>query len=165
MRLYRSTCSIQLCLLASLLAVNIGQVVAGFAEDALAKHNELRAKHGAPVMTLDPKVNLKNLTSFSLRKSNCLLVYNFDYLFNLQLNTEAQQWADKLASTNEFKHSKKSGLGENLYASMGMAVDGATAVDFWYSEICMYDFTKPQFSSSTGRNTFIKDNLKNRRII
>ncbi len=86
-------------------------------------------------------------------------------MFNLQLNKEAKQWADKLASTNNVKHSDKSGLGENIYASMGMAVDGATAVDFWYSEICMYDFTKPQFSSSTGRNTFIKDNLKNRRII
>jgi len=39
------------------LAVNIGQAVAGFAEEGLAKHNALRAKHGAPAMTLDPKVN------------------------------------------------------------------------------------------------------------
>ena len=59
MKLYRSTCFIQLCLLATLLTVNIGQSVAGFAEDALARHNELRAKHGASPMKINETVILK----------------------------------------------------------------------------------------------------------
>ena len=79
MRLYRSTCFIQSCLLASLLTVNIGQAVAGFAEDALARHNELRAKHGAPAMTLDPNVNLKTF----LHIFQITSLSDFDYLCNL----------------------------------------------------------------------------------
>ena len=38
------------------LVVNIGQAAAGFAEEALAAHNDYRAKHGAPPMSLDPVV-------------------------------------------------------------------------------------------------------------
>ena len=48
--------SIPLLLLASLLAVNIGQAAAGFNEDVLAAHNAKRALHGAPAMTLDSSV-------------------------------------------------------------------------------------------------------------
>ena len=49
-------------------------------------------------------------------------------------------------------HSQGSGYGENIYASMGMAVHGRTAVDSWYSEIKDYRFGSG-FSSATGHFT------------
>ena len=47
---------------------------ADFQKQFLAKHNELRAKHGSPPLTLDPEIS-----------------------------TWAQQWADHLASTSKQK--------------------------------------------------------------
>ena len=49
-------------------------------------------------------------------------------------------------------HSKGSGYGENIYASMGMAVHGRTAADSWYSEIKDYRYGSG-FSSGTGHFT------------
>jgi hypothetical protein len=62
----------------------------------------------------------------------------------------AQKWAQYLANTNTFKHSGASGVGENIYMSYGLAVNGKTAVDAWYAEVKDYNCASPGFSLSTG---------------
>jgi uncharacterized protein YkwD len=86
-----------------------------FQKDACNMHNELRARHGAPPLTL--------------RADLC------DY---------AQNWASTLATEQSFYHSNGQ-WGENLYATASSnpitEVDGITAVCNWYNEIKFYDFT------------------------
>ncbi|CAF1497352.1 unnamed protein product [Adineta ricciae] len=93
----------------------------------LAHHNYLRARHCAPPLQLDNK-----------------------------LNTIAQDYADYLARTNKFQHSNN-GYGENLYMSSSSVpittVDGRQATQSWYDEIQYYNFNRPGFSSKTGHFT------------
>jgi uncharacterized protein YkwD len=102
-----------------------------FQNAILARHNYYRSKHGVPLLTLDT-----------------------------QLNNEAQQWANTLASTQQFKHSGVVGQGENLYLSATTAntlpditTQANNAVDSWYNEIGQYNYSNPGFSSTTGHFT------------
>merc|ERR1719315_825797 len=61
-----------------------------FQQDELKKHNEYRALHGAPAMTLDA-----------------------------QACKQAQNWANHLAKTGKFSHSGVRGYGENLFMMSG----------------------------------------------
>ncbi|WP_406238436.1 CAP family protein [Nocardia sp. NBC_01009] len=98
---------------------------ASFAQDMLNAHNQYRAKHGSPEMVLDPAVS-----------------------------ASAQRWADHLADTQIFEHSKGSGNGENLAAMWGGRHTGFSATKAWYDEIKDYDFDAPTgFSSQTGHFT------------
>ncbi|MEA5619190.1 CAP family protein [Cronbergia sp. UHCC 0137] len=116
---------------------NTGDVFAAddltaFNNQALKKHNEYRLKHKVPALVLDT-----------------------------QLNTSAQQWANTLASQGQFKHSGKSGVGENLYIWMSssptntntITSEADKAVNAWYNEIKDYNFQSPGFSSKTGHFT------------
>ncbi|XP_048119193.1 Golgi-associated plant pathogenesis-related protein 1-like isoform X1 [Alosa alosa] len=103
-----------------------------FKAEFLQTHNELRAKHGVPALTM----------SDALCKS-------------------AQAWADHLKSTNKnsskinLQHSKTKN-GENLYFSSSSAtvkLTGKEAVEIWYREIKDYDFSKPGFGFNTGHFT------------
>lgn len=95
------------------------------------KLNRYRVNHGAPEMTL-----------------------------NRGLCDIAHKLADHLAAENVMEHSSpeqrrcsKGETGENLYYSEStgkLEIDGAPAVDSWYSEIRGYDFAKPDFSMETG---------------
>ncbi|MBW4614765.1 MAG: CAP family protein [Desmonostoc vinosum HA7617-LM4] len=97
---------------------------------AVSKHNTYRATHKSPDITIDKS-----------------------------LNTSAQAWAEKIASSENFEHSKTPNLGENIYASYTPAtsVDPTTlgngAVEDWYSEIKDYKYESPGFSSETGHFT------------
>ncbi|BFF89659.1 Golgi-associated plant pathogenesis-related protein 1-like [Drosophila madeirensis] len=61
------------------------QVHAGFAEDSLEMHNEYRAKHGCPALTLDQ-----------------------------ELSAGCESYAKILAEKGSLEHSKEKGFGENL---------------------------------------------------
>lgn len=98
---------------------------ASFAQDMLATHNQYRAQHGAPNVVLDPAAS-----------------------------ASAQKWADNLARTEDFVHSKGSGNGENLAAIWGERHTGFSATKAWYDEIKDYDFDTPTgFSMETGHFT------------
>ncbi|MBG1241578.1 CAP family protein [Nostoc sp. NZL] len=97
---------------------------------AVSKHNTYRATHHSPNITSDNS-----------------------------LNTSAQAWAEKIASSGNFEHSNTPNVGENIYASYSSAstVDPTTlgngAVEDWYSEIKDYKYETPGFSSDTGHFT------------
>ena len=93
-----------------------------FRQQALKAHNERRAKHGVPALTLTKELN--------------------DY---------AQCWADHLIKTGTFAHSectlKDKSLGENIAnrsVSCGVDCTGEEVTDQWYSEIAKYDYKKDQ---------------------
>lgn len=101
-----------------------------FRSSALSEHNTYRATHHAPKMTLSDS-----------------------------LNSSAQTWADRIASTGVFEHSGASGVGENIYASYttqsSIAADTLAdgAVKSWYDEVANYNYGNPGFSSETGHFT------------
>ncbi|MBF6467110.1 secretion protein [Nocardia beijingensis] len=99
------------------------------AQTGLTLHNQYRAKHGSPAMTLTQ--NLNNL---------------------------ADQCAKYYAQKRAIDHScpYKNGAGENLVGGQGNW-DGVSFVQMgtkmWYDEIKDYDFNNPGFSMSTGHFT------------
>lgn len=97
---------------------------------ALSQHNTYRAMHHAPALTSSDA-----------------------------LNSSAQSWANHLAATGTFAHSRTTGVGENLYVSYSTApaVDTDTlaqqAVTAWYDEVTVYNYAAPGFSGDTGHFT------------
>ena len=79
---------------------------------------------------------------------------------NRELCNIAQKWADYLAAEKHMKHSSHEGrrcskghTGENLHwrGSTGdVDMNGAIAVDNWYSEIKDYDYDNHGFAKGTG---------------
>jgi uncharacterized protein YkwD len=105
--------------------------LAAFQNAMVARHNYWRAKHGVPPLKLDAK-----------------------------LNSDAQAWANTLASTQQFKHAGVAGQGENLYLSAStsttlpaITIEANKAVDAWYNEIKDYKYSNPGFSMATGHFT------------
>ena len=90
--------------------------------------NMYRAKNQAPPMTMDANISMV-----------------------------AQQWSYHLLSTGLFQHSGNSNYGENLAQLQGYGTNVTIllkkAIDLWYNEITLYDFTKPDFSPATGHFT------------
>ncbi|CAF1551756.1 unnamed protein product [Rotaria sp. Silwood1] len=98
-----------------------------FQNDVLYAHNYYRAYHCAQSLQLDDL-----------------------------LSTSAQNFAQKLADTNQFYHSGTKGVGENLYmatSSNGIKLHGYTGVISWYNEIRSYNFNNGGFSMATGHFT------------
>ncbi|CAF1240514.1 unnamed protein product [Rotaria sordida] len=98
-----------------------------FQNETLAAHNSYRARHCAQPLQLDDT-----------------------------LCRSAQDYAQKLASTNQFSHSGTKGLGENLYkawSSTTIKINGTKAVTSWYKEIKDYNFNNGGFSMKTGHFT------------
>uniref|UniRef100_A0A8D0C1S3 Golgi-associated plant pathogenesis-related protein 1 n=1 Tax=Salvator merianae TaxID=96440 RepID=A0A8D0C1S3_SALMN len=97
-----------------------------FSEEVLKAHNEYRKNHSVPSLKL-----CRNL------------------------NREAQQYSEALASTRILKHSPESSsgkYGENLaWASYDQS--GREVAERWYNEIKNYNFQSPGFSSDTGHFT------------
>ena len=53
---------------------------------------------------------------------------------NAEMNSQAAEWAEQIASLGEMKHAKKekrNGHGENLYFSSGMDSSGGDVVTSW----------------------------------
>lgn len=98
-----------------------------YREEMLRGQNALRARHHAPALTADP-----------------------------ELESYAQRWADHLAATGNFEHSRGP-YGENLYyveSTSGLdSVEAARqAVRDWGSEAAKYRYGSG-FSSTTGHFT------------
>ena len=92
------------------------------------KHNEYRRKHKAG------HINLNN-----------------------DLNTLAQLYADKLASTKIMKHStatESEGNGENIYHLCGTLVTGADVTEGWYQQIADYNWDQPGTSKNSRSISF-----------
>lgn len=84
-----------------------------FKSAVLQRHNELRALHGCPPLTM----------------SREMCYY-------------AQEWADHLAHNDAHFHRPNRKYGENIFwktSSTSMSITGAEAVDSWYEEISLYD--------------------------
>uniref|UniRef100_A0A1B0CTI2 SCP domain-containing protein n=1 Tax=Lutzomyia longipalpis TaxID=7200 RepID=A0A1B0CTI2_LUTLO len=92
--------------------------------ECLNAHNEYRARHGSPPLTLN-----NNLCRF------------------------ADEWARNLAARGQMFHRQNSPYGENIYMSYGMVVTGKSAVDSWYSEIKSHVFGREPTSMGTGHFT------------
>ena len=99
-----------------------------FINDALKKHNELRAQHNTGPLTLSE-----------------------------ELNQIAQKYADHLAKIKKMEHSnsvyKGEDLGENLYFCSGNEIEGEAMTMSWYNEISKYNYDEPGFVSGTGHFT------------
>ncbi|XP_054922392.1 Golgi-associated plant pathogenesis-related protein 1-like [Dermacentor andersoni] len=91
----------------------------------LRRHNHYRRLHGVPILRLNKK-----------------------------LSRIAQGWAQHLADAKDLKHLDRE-YGENLYAGTSGASNGKEIVDYWYSEICKYDYNNPKIDDSTGHFTHI----------
>ena len=99
-----------------------------FVQDALDSHNKYRKKHGVPPLKI-----------------------------NSDLCKISQQWAEKIASTENFEHSSckwgSKNIGENIALCSGQQMTGQFMTDMWYEEIKDYDFKNPGFTDGTGHFT------------
>ena len=99
-----------------------------FQQESLEEHNILRKKH--------------HVGDLELSKELCDI---------------AQKYANKLAATDTFQHSKSNfkgrPMGENLFACYGMEITGKIMTDSWYDEIKDYNFNNPGFKRTTGHFT------------
>jgi hypothetical protein len=69
----------------------------------------------------------------------------------------SQNWSEHLSSAHIIQHSGNSNYGENIAFFQGYGSDPVDlikkSIDAWYSEIALYDFSKPGFSETTGHFT------------
>uniref|UniRef100_H2YZD6 SCP domain-containing protein n=1 Tax=Ciona savignyi TaxID=51511 RepID=H2YZD6_CIOSA len=98
-----------------------------FRDEALSRHNTLRARHRVP----------------PLRRSS-------------KLEDKAQEWAERLLKQNKMEHRPNNEHGENVafkFASDKTVFPGDVITDMWYDEIHKYNFRDPGFKSGTGHFT------------
>ncbi|ELT97570.1 hypothetical protein CAPTEDRAFT_178888 [Capitella teleta] len=103
-----------------------------FLDTCLKRHNEYRKRHQVPQMKL-----------------------------NTCMSAVAQKWAEHLAKTNTFAHSKDrevdgKKMGENIamkYTSSGDDFTGEQVTDQWYSEVQKYNFNGTGGGGGTGHFT------------
>ena len=99
-----------------------------FQQSALDAHNKYRRKH-----------HVGNLV---LSKDLCNI---------------AQKYAEIMARTGNFAHSRGKyngkNMGENLFACYGIKITGKMMTDDWYNEVSQYNFNNPGFVSGTGHFT------------
>ncbi|XP_055631777.1 Golgi-associated plant pathogenesis-related protein 1-like [Toxorhynchites rutilus septentrionalis] len=98
-----------------------------FESAVLDAHNRLRARHSAPLLTL-----------------------------NASISQYAQEWANNLARRGTLQHRTSDQYGENLYACFGKTeLTGEEVVQSWYSEIKHYRYgqSSPSNFSQVGHFT------------
>ena len=80
-----------------------------------------------------------------------------DLVLSKDLCNIAQRYAETLARTGNFAHSKAKyngkKMGENLFACCGLKISGKMMTDEWYNEVSQYNFNNPGFVSGTGHFT------------
>uniref|UniRef100_A0A1B6GU91 SCP domain-containing protein n=1 Tax=Cuerna arida TaxID=1464854 RepID=A0A1B6GU91_9HEMI len=91
-----------------------------FTKEALRIHNEYRAKHGVPALSIDPEIS-----------------------------KFAQAWADHLAEKNQFAHRTNNPYGENIFWSSASA-SAKVMCDSWYGEEAGYNYDIDPFKSGGG---------------
>ena len=73
------------------------------------------------------------------------------------LATYSQNWSYYMAGNNLFQHSRTQLYGENISYFQGYGIDPMkliyAAIDGWYNEILLYDFSNPGYSEATGHFT------------
>jgi len=78
-------------------------------------------------------------------------------VFDENIKLFSQYWCYYMASNNIFKHSASPIYGENISYYEGYGTDTMKllrlAVDGWYNENSLYDFSNPGFSDATGHFT------------
>lgn len=78
-------------------------------------------------------------------------------IWDAKISKYAQNWSNYLLLNNKFEHSGSSIYGENLAFFKGFNGDMVTlvkrSIDLWYLEISKYDFSKNEYSDSTGHFT------------
>lgn len=122
-----------------------------FILDCLCWHNEYRARHESPALTISNEV------SWSLFYLFFRSVF-LKTMFFLQLCEKAQRWADKLAASNEFYYkTNEKTLGQNLFCCPANNVltdlTGQEVASYWYKEVKKYDFFKETSLLHTNVNT------------
>ena len=105
-----------------------------------------------PVLTADQILEItKHVNNYRILHQVPIMNWN-PYIANFS-NT----WANQLLSNNMFQHSGNKLYGENLAYFQGYSSDVMTllktAIDAWYNEVKLYDYTKPGFSDKTGHFT------------
>lgn len=99
-----------------------------FAETCLKWHNNYRALHGVPPLTLSKT-----------------------------LNKYAEEWAKKLAAEDSFRHRSDHKYGENIFmqwsSSSSFKIKGNAPVESWYSEIKDHTFGIDRPGSGSGHFT------------
>ncbi|XP_037957618.1 glioma pathogenesis-related protein 1-like [Teleopsis dalmanni] len=98
--------------------------VTSFEKEFLNAHNEFRAMHGTPSLTLN--------------RSMC---------------TYAKEWAEHLCKRNILEHRSANKYGENLYLTTAVNLNAKCAVTTWYNEFVNYKSSKPGFAMNTGHFT------------
>ena len=78
---------------------------------------------------------------------------------DVKIDASAQLYADQLAATNVYDHSKnRDNTGENIYANftlapitLAMCLDFAVqCVNYWYDQVKLYNFNTPGYTIQTG---------------
>jgi len=101
--------------------------------------------------------DLRQLSVVSVNTKRQLHQNTPDVTYDMKLEAQAIKWAKHLAETQKFYHSGCK-YGENL-AMMGtsssLSIENAIkrAVDMWYNEIKMYNYSNPRFAMHTGHFT------------
>lgn len=107
------------------------------------------------IQTLLTSQQITNVTNYvnAYRAKHQALPMTWD----ANIASTSQQWSYHLLSGGLFQHSDNSNYGENLAQLQGYGTDVMTlikkAIDLWYNEVKLYDFTKSEFSPSTGHFT------------
>lgn len=73
--------------------------------------------------------------------------------WNSQLAQTATSAAEEAAVTNTLRSVESNKVGQNMAAMSGAALTGEKVTTMWYDEEAKYDYSYPQFSSSTGSFT------------
>jgi hypothetical protein len=78
-------------------------------------------------------------------------------LWDNNIYSISQAWSENLKGLRVIQHSGNKAYGENLAFFQGYGTDVVQliklAIDAWYAEIALYDFSKPGFSDTTGHFT------------
>jgi hypothetical protein len=105
-----------------------------------------------PTITLEQKNEITNyINNYRARHQSPPLTWDET------IATFAQQWSFYLLSNNLFQHSGSALYGENLAYFEGYGNDIVVllkkAIDNWYNEITLYNFTNPGYKQGTGHFT------------
>ena len=105
-----------------------------------------------PTITVEQKTEITNyINNYRARHQSPPLTWDET------IATFAQQWSFYLLSNNLFQHSGSALYGENLAYFEGYGNDIVVlfkkAIDNWYNEITLYNFTNPGYKQGTGHFT------------
>lgn len=69
-----------------------------------------------------------------------------------ELQTMAQEWADRIAEKGFLQYSENAGVGENICIldQDGIELPGEEVIKHWYEERHLYDFEKPGWQKGTS---------------